>query len=290
MQKALEMMNVKLHTLIRDITGKTGTLLIEAIIRGDRTPEHFLACIDRNIRADREAILKSLQGNWREEQLYLLADSYSCYQYYTERISSCDAAIERQLQHFQRPLFPVEEPEPEAVTTKRATKNKPGFNTCNYLKAIHGVDVMAIYGISDIAALELLAETGTDMSKWPSAKHFVSWLNLSPNNKISGGKLISSTLMKKKPNVASQAFRHAANAVQRSDNWLGDYFRRMKARGGNRYAIIATANKMATIYYKMLSCQQEFKPVQLDTYQQKYRQTKIFYLERKLQELKKQAA
>jgi hypothetical protein len=96
--------------------------------------------------------------------------------------------------------------------------------------------------------------------------------------------------MKKKPNAASQAFRNAANALQRSDNWLADYFRRMKVKGGNKYAMMATANKIATIYYKMLSCQQEFKPVELDAYQQKYRQTKIFYLERKLNELKKQAA
>lgn len=290
MQKALEMMNVKLHTLIRDIMGKTGTLIIEAIIRGDRKPENFLACIDRNIKADRESILKSLQGNWREDQLFLLADCYAGYQYYTERIACCDATIERQLQQFQNHLFPAPQPKSETVSPKRATKNKPGFNTCNYLKAIHGVDVMAIYGISDIAALELLAETGTDMSKWPTAKHFVSWLNLCPNNKISGGKLISSTLMKKKPNAASQAFRNAANALQRSDNWLADYYRRMKAKGGNKYAMMATANKIATIYYKMLSCQQEFKPVQLDTYQQKYRQLKIFYLERKLNELKNQAA
>lgn len=290
MQKALEMMNVKLHTLIRDITGKTGTLIIEAILQGNRTPEHFLACIAPNIRADRASILKSLQGNWREEQLFLLADCYACYQFYTQRIASCDRAIEQQLQHYQHQLFPEEEPTPETTTTKKANRNKPQFNTCSYLKAIHGVDVMAIYGISDIAALELLAETGTDMSKWPSAKHFVSWLNLCPNHKISGGKLISSTLMKKKPNAASQAFRNAANAIQRSDNWLGDYFRRMKAKGGNRYAMVATANKMATIYYKMLSCKQEFKPVELDTYQQKYRQTKIFYLERKLNELKKHAA
>ncbi|RYF88851.1 MAG: hypothetical protein EOO03_07430 [Chitinophagaceae bacterium] len=91
-----------------------------------------------------------------------------------------------------------------------------------YLRAIHGVDVMAIYGIRDMAALEILSETGTDLSKWPSAKHFVSWLNLCPNNKISGGKIISSMLLKKVPNIASQAFRHAANAVGRSDNWLGD--------------------------------------------------------------------
>lgn len=96
--------------------------------------------------------------------------------------------------------------------------------------------------------------------------------------------------MKKKPNPASQAFRNAANSVQRSDNWLGDYFRRMKAKGGNRYAVVATANKIATIYYKMVSCQQEFNPVELTAYQNKYKQAKIIYLERKLHELRKQAA
>src|SRR5688572_33301059 len=94
----------------------------------------------------------------------------------------------------------------------------------------------------------------------------VSWLNLCPNNKISGGKLISSNLMKKKPNPASQAFRQAANGVQKSDHWLGDYFRRMKAKGGNKYAIIATVNKIATIYYKMVRYKEEFKPMELELY------------------------
>lgn len=290
MQKAMEMMNLKLHTLLRDITGVTGTRIIEAIIGGERRAESFLAYVDRKVKADRADIVKSLQGNWREEQLYLLEDSYRGYLYYTERIAGCDAAIERQLERYQKEVLPEAAPEGEAVSAKRANKNKPGFNTCAYLRAILGVDVMAIYGLSDIAALEILSETGTDMGKWETAKHFVSWLNLCPNNKISGGKLISSALMKKKPNPAGQAFRSAANSVQRSDNWLGDYFRRMKAKGGNRYAIVATASKIATIYYKMVSQKQEFKPVDLTVYQQKYRQAKVIYLERKLNELKKEAA
>jgi transposase len=149
---------------------------------------------------------------------------------------------------------------------------------------------LSIYGLSETGGLELLSETGTDLSKWKNEKHFVSWLNLCPNNKISGGKLISSNLMKKKPNPASQAFRQAANAVQKSDHWLGDYFRRMKAKGGNKYAIIATANKIATIYYKMVHYKEEFKPMELELYQQKYKQAKIAYLERKLSELKKAVA
>ena len=170
-------------------------------------------------------------------------------------------------------------------SVKQSTKNTPKFNTCSYLRSILGVDVTSIFELSDISALEILAETGTDMSKWETSKHFVSWLNLCPNNKISGGKLISSMVMKKKPNIASQAFRNAANGVQRSDNWLGDYFRRMKAKGGNTYAMIATANKIATIYYKMVSGRIEFNPPELSYYQQKYRQAKIAYLQRKLIEL-----
>ena len=178
----------------------------------------------------------------------------------------------------------------KVVSKKHANKNKPKFNTASYFRSILGVDVMAIYGVSDIIALEILSETGTDMTKWETAKHFVSRLNLCPNNKISGGKIISSMLMKKKPNTASQAFRNAANAVQRSDNWLGDYYRRMKAKGGNKYAMVSTANKIATIYYKMVRYKQEFNPLDLREYQQKYKMAKISYLERKLHDLKKDVA
>jgi hypothetical protein len=110
---------------------------------------------------------------------------------------------------------------------------------------------------------------------------------LSPNNKVSGGKLISSQLLKKKANAASRAFRMAANGLQRSDHWLGDYFRRMKTKGGNKYAIVATANKIATIYYKMVRNQVAFNPLDLKQYQEKRQQAKIAYLERKLYQLKK---
>lgn len=196
-------MNIKLHTVIRDITGKTEIRIVEAIINGERNPEIFLVHVDKNIRADHATIVKSLEGNWRSEQLFILEDCYRSYQYYKERIAACDAAIEHQLQHYQNELFPAATINKNITSTKRATKNKPKFNTCMYLKNVLGVDVTAVYGISDISALEILAETGTDMNKWETSKHFVSWLNLCPNNKISGGKFISSMLMKKKPNASS---------------------------------------------------------------------------------------
>jgi transposase len=296
MEKALELMNIKLHTVINDLTGKTGTAIVEAIIGGERKAANFLPLIDVRIKASHEVIAKSLQGNWRQEQLFTLEENYICYKFFQGRIAKCDQTIEAQLQQYaaaqndgEIPLS--EDKNTDAQTTfKKKHKQSPKFDTRSFLASILRVDVMAIYGLSEISALTILAETGTDMSKWSSEKHFISWLNLCPNNKVSGGKLISSMLLKKKPNPASQAFRMAANGVQRSDHWLGDYFRRMKSKGGNKYAIVATANKIATIYYKMVRNKVEFSPLNLEQYQKKRNEAKIAYLERKLESLKKKTA
>jgi len=296
MQKALELMNIKLHTVISDLTGKTGIAIVEAIIGGERNAANFLPFIHARIKADHQVIVKSLEGNWREEQLFTLEENYTCYKFFQERIAKCDQMIEAWLQQYAAAQnegeLPVarSEKERKQLPVKKKNKKAPKFDTRSFLASILGVDVLAIYGLSDISALEILAETGTDMSKWASEKHFVAWLNLCPNNKISGGKLISSRLIKRKPNAASQAFRMAANGVQRSDHWLGDYFRRMKAKGGNKYATVATANKIATIYYKMVSRQVAFSPLDLQQYQQKRQQAKIAYLERKLEQLKQGVA
>ena len=292
MQKSLELMNIKIHTIISDLMGKTGKAIIEAIVDGERNAENFIPFIDRRIKTDKATIVKSLQGNWREEHLFTLRESYRFYTFYLQEIKACDIAIENQLIHYEAFIQDgnIEEQQSQPVSKfKKTSKNGPGFNMVHYLQRIHQVNVMAIYGLSDISALEILAETGTDMSKWKDEKHFVSWLNLCPNNKISGGKIISSNILKKKPNLASQAFRTAANSICKSNHWLGDYFRRMRAKGGHKYAIVATANKIAAIYYKMLSLKKEFNPVDMVVYQQKYKTAKIAYLERKLQQLKNTA-
>ena len=150
------------------------------------------------------------------------------------------------------------------------------------MEKINGVDVMEIYGISETTALSIHAEIGTDITKWENEKKFVAWLNLCPNNKITGGKLISSSILKKKAGIASQAFRAAANGLQRSDHWLGDYFRRKKAKGGNKYAIVATAAKIAIIYYKMVKEKVAFCPVDVEEYRKKYKEDKIQRLENQL--------
>ncbi|ANH83783.1 hypothetical protein A8C56_07910 [Niabella ginsenosidivorans] len=290
MQKALELMNIKIHCVISDLMGKTGTAIIEAILAGERMPKNFLIHVDGRIKADSEKITQSLTGNWREEQLFLLEENYSLYQYIQQRIISCESKIEK---YFKSVITNSEGIHQKQISTERQTrksrqkkKNDPLFDVRGYLYRIHGVDVTEIFGISETSALEILAETGTDLSKWEDEKKFVSWLNLCPNNKISGGKLISSMVMSKKSGYVAQSFRAAANGLQRSDHWLGDYFRRMKTKGGNKYAIIATARKLAIIYYKMVRYKQEFNPIDAETYRQKYKAVKIAWLEKQLSRLK----
>jgi transposase len=294
MQKSLELMNIKFHTVIADITGRSGRNVIEAILKGEREGKNLLPLIDKRVKADRQTIVKSLEGTWRAEHLFTLAESYKMYLIYRDQIAACDQEIEKHLQQYEAKtnegIIETDQKPKKKPIQKRKDKNHPQFNVRGYLERIHGVDVLNIYGFSETGGLELLAETGTDLSKWKTENHFVSWLNLCPNNKISGGKLISSALLKKKSNPASLAFRQAANAVQKSDHWLGDYFRRMKTKGGQKYAIVATANKIARIYYKMVRYKQEFNPIELEQYQQKYKQAKIAYLERKLSQLKNDAA
>jgi transposase len=309
MQKSMELMNIKFHTVISDIVGQTGKAVVEAIIGGERNAENFLSFIGKGIKADHETIRKSLEGNWRDEHLFTLKESYEFYKMYQKRIGEFDKEIEKQLQCYEAKCNEgVIEPkkvdadkrnaenskgnkkEEKLKLKKKKDKNHPSFDVRGFLERIHGVDVLAIYGLSETGGLEILSETGTDLSRWPTDGEFRSWLNLCANNKISGGKIISSSVMKKKPNAASQAFRRAANAVQRSDNWLGDYFRQKKAKGGNKYAVLATAGKIATIYYKMVRNKEEFKPLDLAEYQHKYKQAKIAYLERALNRLKQDAA
>jgi transposase len=294
MEKALELMNIKIQGVISDLMGKSGTAILEAILRGEREPENFMQYVDYRVKANREEIKKSLRGNWRAEHLFLLEENYKLYGFLQQRIVSCEKEIELHLQKMEAianegVIEPVSE---EGVLKKKndkRSKNQPEFDVRGYLLKIHGVDVINIFGIRENSAMEILAETGTDLSKWENEKKFISWLNLCPNNKITGGKLISSTVLKKQAGLASKAFRSSANSTQKSDNWLGDYFRRQKAKGGNKYAIIATARKIAIIYYKMVRYKEGFKPIDTEEYRENFKSLKIARLEKQLAKLKNAA-
>ena len=282
MQKALELMNIKLHTVISDIDGKTGLLIMEAILAGERNPEILADLRDNHIKASREDIIKSLEGHYTTEHLFELRQCYNLYCTHRELIGECDSEIEKQLIEQIASKNGGVIPELPVEKRKKSGKHKLSFNATTYLKEILGVDVTEVFGISELSAMAILSEVGTDMTKWKTEHHFTSWLGLAPNTKISGGKVISSRIMKKKHH-AGQAFRMAANGLNNSKSLIGDYYRRIKAKAGAGKAVVATARKLAIIFYKMVANQQAFDPKALEEYQEKYKQKKINQLKRKLQ-------
>ena len=216
MQKALTQMKVKLQQVISDITGKTGMDIIEAIVRGERNPRRLARLRDPRIKADEATIARSLRGHWRDEHLFELAQAMELYRVYQGKIAECDREIEAQLAGFED----RSDGEPPAPNGKRGNqKNAPGFNVQSQLYRMTGVDLTRIDGVDGFTALKVISEIGTDMTKWPSAKHFASWLGLSPDNRITGGRVISSKT-KASANRAAAALRLAANALHRSDSAL----------------------------------------------------------------------
>lgn len=275
MQKAFEQMNIKLHNVLTDITGKSGQLIIKAILSGERDPEVMARLADKQVKASKEEIKKSLTGNWRDENVFELKQAYETYLFFREKISECDVQIENVLSRME-PEKP-EDLQKEKTARKVYTKNRFNFNATNYLTNILRVDVTKVFGISEVLALDIISETGIDMTKWPTKKHFSSWLNLAPNNRVSGGKLLKPKRIKKK-NKAGQAFLMAAYALQRSDHWLGSFLRRIKSKHGPTVAIKATARKLALIFYDMVKFGKEFNPINNELYEKNFNQKRIKYI------------
>lgn len=280
-QKVLELMNIKLHTIISDIDGKTGLSIIEAILAGERNPEVLADLRDRRIKATREDIIKSLEGYYTQEHLFELRQCHQMYCTHRQMIADCDIEIEKQLIEQIASKNLGEIPELSLLERKTTRKNKVSYNLTALLNEILGTNVTEVFGISELSALTIMSEVGTDMLKWKTEHHFTSWLSLAPNTKKSGGKVISSRIMKKKQN-AGQAFRIAAASLYKSDTPLGDYYRRIKAGSGAAKAVVATARKLAIIYYKMVLHKQAFNPKALMDYQQKYKEKKISQLKKKI--------
>jgi transposase len=280
MQKAMELMNIKLHTIISDIDGKTGLLIIEAILAGERNPEILADLRDRRIKASREDIIKSLEGYWAREHLFELRQCYQMYCAHREAVQECDLEIEKQL--IEQIASKNEGVIPEIPKIKqKSCKHKVPFNLTGYLKEMLGVDVTEVIGISELSALGIMAEAGTDMTKWKNHHHFTSWLGVAPNTKKSGGKIISSKVPKKK-HYAGQAFRMAASSLYNSKSPLGDFYRRIRAKAGAGKAVVATARKLAIIYYEMVLKKEAFNPNALIEYQYIYKQKKINQLKKKI--------
>jgi transposase len=271
MQKALTQMNVQFQHVISDITGLTGLAILDAIVGGERDPAVLAQRRDPNIKASEETLRQSLEGNWSPEQIIVLKQRLSLYRSHREQIEDCDREIEQLLAAFTPQADPAQKPMPEDRKHKQRKQyqrrrrnkrnckhedNSPGFDMRTEAYKLFGVDLTQIPGLMMLVFM-LFSEVGRDMSRWPTAAHFVSWLGLCPDNDISGGKVLWRGNRRVK-NRAGTLFRLAAYSLHRDPSPLGNYLRRMKAKLGPAAATTATAHKIAIIFYTMVKQQVEY--------------------------------
>jgi len=256
MRKALHLMNIQPDNVISDITGKTGMLIIRAITEGERDPVILARFRDGRCAGSEDEIARSLEGSYKAEHLFALRQSLELYDYYSEKIRDCDEEIERKYAAF-RPRADINE-KPLEKKEKQSRGNAPDFDLRTYPYQMAGVDLTMIDGVSVLTARTVLTEIGLDMSKWPTVRHFTSWLGLCPQNSISGGKILKSGT-RKTQNRANTALRRAAQSLSRSHGCLGSYYRKMRAKLGACQANVATAHKLARIIYHMLRNQEEYE-------------------------------
>jgi transposase len=259
MQKALTQMNVQIHHVISDTTGLTGLAILDAIVAGERNPAILATLRDPRVKAGEDTIRKSLEGNWRPEHVLALKQRLSLYRFYQEQINDCDKEIEKLVAAFEPRVDPDEKPLPEdrkREQRKRKKKGNPDFNMRTEAYKLFGVDLTQVPGLMMLVFM-LFSEVGRDMSRWPTAAHFVSWLGLCPDNDISGGKVLWRGARRTK-NRAGTLFRLAAHSLHRDQTPMGDYLRRMKAKLGPAAATTATAHKVAIIFYTMVRNQVEY--------------------------------
>jgi transposase len=262
MQKALTQMNVQIHHVIDDITGLTGLAIVDAIVAGQRDPQELAKLRNPRIQASEETIRQSLQGNWRSEHLFTLRQSRQSYRHYQEQIAVCDEAIETLLVNFPPRVDPGAKPLPpdrkrkQHGRKKRNVNPRTGFAVRTESYKLFGVDLTQIPGLQ-VTILTLFSEVGRDMSRWPTAAHFVSWLALCPDNDISGGRVLWRG-RRQVNNRAGRLFRMAAYALHHDQTPMGHYLRRMKSKLGPAGATTATARKIAIIFYTMIRNQVEY--------------------------------
>jgi transposase len=265
MQKALVQMNLQLHLVVTDITGVTGMRILRDIVAGKTDARGLARHRDHRCQSSEAEIAAALTGNYRPEHLFALKQNLELLDTFRLQIQSCDAAIEAHLQRLAQSSNPnTVLPPPRKKRKPRV--NEPQFELRPLLHQITGVDLSQIDAIGPYTALCLLGEIGTDMTRWPTEKHFTSWLTLAPQNKISGGRLLSS---KTQPsaNRAAAILRMAALSLGRTQTALGAYYRRLAFRVGKSKAITATARKLAILIYRTLKDGLIYKDAGADAYQ-----------------------
>lgn len=283
MQKALVYMNLQLHQVVTDITGATGMKILRAIIAGERDAEVLAALRDVRCKASVETIREALSGHYQPEHLFSLTQAVALYDFYQQQVAACDVEIERTLVQLRATVSAPEAPLPKARHRTRQP-NALAFNVRQALYDLLGIDLTQIHGCGPYLSLKLISECGTDLSRWPSAKHFTSWLGLSPGCKISGGKVLSSH-SRKNANRLSVQLRLSATTIGRTNTALGAFYRRLGVRIGKAKAVTATARKLAVLLYNALRFGLHYRDPGADYYEQRYQDRLLKNLRRRAAEL-----
>jgi transposase len=283
MQKALTQMNLQLHHVVSDITGVTGMTIIRAIVAGERDPNVLATHRNRRCHASVETVCQALVGNYREEHVFALTQALELYDVYQAKVAACDMQIEAILKRLKKNATP---PASKLLPARHEARsaNAPAFDARAALHAILGVDLTQINGMGPYLALKLVGECGTNLTAWPTAKHFTSWLGLAPHNKISGGKVLSSKT-RRTGNRAASLLRLAAVSVGRTDTALGAFYRRLSARVGKAKAITGTARKIAVLFYNTLRHGMSYVDPGATYYEERYRQRVLGNLQRRAKSL-----
>lgn len=281
MQKALMLMNVQLHHVVSDITGATGMKIIRAIVAGNHDPATLASYRDIRCQASVETITEALTGHYRAEHVFALRQALELYDCYQAKVAECDQAIEAALASCEQadPEMPL-----PAARYRTRQANEPRFDVRTALFQLLGTDLTQLHGFGAYTALRLIGECGTDMTKWPTAKHFTSWLTLAPDNQISGGKLLS-TKTRRSANRAAKILRLAAVNVGKTQTALGAFYRRLAARVGKAKAVTATARKLAVLFYNALRHGMAYQDPGATYYEEQYRQRVLQGLRRRAKAL-----
>lgn len=277
--RILTLMNIKVQHLISDMEGVTGMKLLRAIASGKEEPEELLSLINTDrLKAGKEELLKSLKGIYKQQQVIILKHSLEAYDFFLKQMKQYEQLIEEVLTK----MLPIDETGNKPKIAKKKShvrKNQYGINLKSYLEKITGTDITQVDGMDEISILEIISVTGVDMSKWRTAEHFTSWLNLCPRLKVSGGKTLGHQ-KRLTNNKAPQAFRIAAQTMWKHKGALGNLYRRLAAQKGSKKAVKAIARKLAVIFYNMIKHKIPYDKSRLEQNAEKRKARRIIYLEK----------
>lgn len=290
MQKCLDEMNLRVHKAITDLAGVTGRAIVEAIIAGERDPAVWAAHRDGRCGCSEEELRRALTGHYKPELVLLLQLAFDRHQQLRAQIAACDAAIEPLLTS----LIPQSDDDvaakvrgagtPHRQTATAVRKHLPAYDLPTYLALLVGEDACSLPGMGPLLLMDIITEVGSDLSKWPTEKHFASYVTCAPKHDISGGKILSRRTRKSQQRVAV-AFRQAAATVTRTDTALGAFYRRLAPRIGKGKALVATARKLACLFYRFLRFGQAYVEVGAAAYEAHYRHQQLVRLEKQAKKL-----